>query len=64
MNHLKVFGSICHEHVPGDRRKKLVDKSEPMVLLGYHKTEAYMMFNLISGKLMINKDITIDENEA
>lgn len=37
VNHLKVRGSIFHKNVSDDRRKKLDDKSEAMILVGYHK---------------------------
>jgi len=39
INHLKVFGSICYKHVPDARRKKFEDKSEAMILIGYHTLE-------------------------
>lgn len=64
VNHLKVFDSICYKHVPDARRKKLDDKSEVMILVDYHKTRAYILFNSISGNLMISRDIINDENEA
>lgn len=41
VNHIEVFGSVCHKHVSGARRKKLNDKSEAMILVGYRKTGAY-----------------------
>lgn len=37
VKHLSVFGSLCYIHVPGVRSKRLDDKSEPMILVGYHK---------------------------
>jgi len=37
---LRVFGSICHKHIPDQRRKKLDDNSEPFILVGYHPTSA------------------------
>lgn len=46
------------------RRKKLDDKSEVMILVGYHKTGACRLFNLIREKNIISRDIIIDENEA
>ena len=64
VNHLRVFGSICYKHVPNAGRKKLDDKSEAMILVGYHKTGAYRLYNPISGKIMISRDIVIDENES
>lgn len=28
VKHFRIFGSICHRHIPEERRKKLDDKSE------------------------------------
>jgi len=36
VKHLKVFGSICYKHIPDAKRSKLDDKSEKIILLGYH----------------------------
>ena len=33
-----------------------------MILVGYHKTEAYRLFNPINHKIMISRDNMIDEN--
>ncbi|WJX50083.1 hypothetical protein P8452_36436 [Trifolium repens] len=38
VSHLKVFGSLCYKHIPDVKRKKLDDKSEAMILVGYHRT--------------------------
>lgn len=35
-----------------------------MTLVEYHKTEAYMLFNPINGKILVTRDIIIDENSA
>ena len=32
---------LCFKHVPEQIRKKLDDKAEPMILIGYHPTSAY-----------------------
>jgi len=36
VHHLKVFGSLCFKHVPDQLRKKLVAKSQAMIMVGYH----------------------------
>jgi hypothetical protein len=64
VSHLKVFGSICYKHVPDAKRRKLDDKSEPMILVGYHKTGACRLFNSNNQKIMIIRDVVIDENSA
>jgi len=34
--HLKVFGSLCFKQVPDQLRRKLDDKSQAMIMVGYH----------------------------
>ncbi|XP_050915342.1 uncharacterized protein LOC127130362 [Lathyrus oleraceus] len=50
------------QHVSDAIRRKLDDKSEPMILVGYHKAGAYKLFNPINKKIMMSRDIVIDEN--
>lgn len=64
MNRFKVLSSICYKYVPHARRKKLDDKSEIMILIGYHETGVCKLFNLINEKIIISIDIIIDENDA
>jgi len=61
VNHLRVFRSVCYKHVPDARRKKLDDKCEAIVLVGYHKTRAYRLYNPITRKIVINRDIMTNE---
>lgn len=35
ISHLRVFGSLAYRHVPDQLRKKLDDKGEQMILVGY-----------------------------
>src|ERR1043165_8690002 len=64
VNHLKVFGSMCYNNIPDARRRKLDNKSEPMILVGYHKTGAYRIFNPVNEKIVLSRDIVIDENSS
>ncbi|WVZ04159.1 hypothetical protein V8G54_024965 [Vigna mungo] len=45
VRHLKVFGSICYKHVPSELRRKLDDISEMYILVGYHPTGAYRLYD-------------------
>lgn len=49
-------------HIPYARRRKLDDKTGPMILVGYHKTGAYKLFNPINHKIVIIRDVVINEN--
>lgn len=62
--HLKVVRSVFYKHVSDARRKKLDDKSETMILVSYHNTGGYRLFNLISEKIIIVRYIIISDNEA
>lgn len=35
-----------------------------MILVGYHKTGAYRLLIPITGKILVSKDIVVDENSA
>jgi hypothetical protein len=63
ISHLKVFGLICYKHVPDSRRKKLEDKSEAMILVGYHNTGAYRFLDPHSKKIAISRDVKVFEEE-
>ncbi|GAU33702.1 hypothetical protein TSUD_148530 [Trifolium subterraneum] len=64
VTHFKVFGSLSYKHVPDARKKKLDDKSEPMILVGYHRTGAYRLYNPTSDKIEISRDVKVLENES
>ncbi|PNX55678.1 retrovirus-related Pol polyprotein from transposon TNT 1-94, partial [Trifolium pratense] len=36
VKHLRIFGSLCYRHIPDQKEKKLDDKSEALILIGYH----------------------------
>jgi hypothetical protein len=58
--HLKVFGSITHRHVPDQLRRKLDDKLNQMILvLGYHSTEGYKLFDPVNKQMVISRDMII-----
>ena len=61
LSHLKVFGSIAHRHVPYQLIRKLDDKSIQMILVGYHSTGGYKLFDPVNKKIVISRDMIIDE---
>jgi len=63
--HLRVFGSICYIHVPDQRRHKLEDKTIRGIFLGYStQSKGYRVYNLQTKKLVISRDVEIDENAS
>ena len=63
VKHLRVFGSLCYKHVPDARRTKLEDKSEIMILIGYHPTGAYKLLDPMTNKVHISRDVIVNEAE-
>jgi hypothetical protein len=64
VSHFRVFGSMCFRHVPEQLRRKLDDRSEAVVLIGYHSTGAYKLYSPIEDKLIISRDVRIDESKG
>ncbi|KAI5343342.1 hypothetical protein L3X38_011218 [Prunus dulcis] len=63
--HLKVFGSLCFVHVPTELRHKLEPKSTKGVFVGYATCEkGYRVFDPVSNKLLLSRDVTFDEENA
>ena len=64
VSHFRIFGSLCFRHVPEQNRKKLDDKAEPMILIGYHPTGAYKLYDPRMRKVVISRDVLIDETKG
>jgi hypothetical protein len=62
--HLRIFGCIPFAHVPSELRKKPDDRSEKCNFFGYNETsKAYKLYNLISKKLILSRDVKFLENQ-
>lgn len=65
VDYFRVFGCIAYVHTPDARRTKLDYKSVKCVLLGVtEELKAYRLYNPISKKIMISRDMVFAENEA
>lgn len=62
--HLTLFGLICFKHVTEPFRKKLDDQSQDMMLIGYHSTDVYKLHSPNDDKLVINRDVLLDESKG
>ena len=62
VSHFKVFGSVAYAHVPDQRRTKLEDKSQKYILIGYdEKTKGYRLFDPINKKVIVSRDVRVNE---
>ena len=50
--------------MPEQNRKKLDDKAEPMILIGYHPIGAYKLYDPRMRKVVISRDVLIDETKG
>lgn len=59
--HMRVFGSVCYMHIPDQLRRKLDDKAEQLVLVGYHSTGGYKLLNPRTMQVVVSRDVVIDQ---
>jgi hypothetical protein len=51
-------------HIPSELRKKLDERSEKCIFTGYSETtKAYRLYNPITKKLILSRDVQFLENE-
>jgi hypothetical protein len=63
--HLKVFCCVTYAHVPDELRKKLDNKGNKIIFVGYYEdTKAYKLYDPIAIKVIISHDVQFVENEA
>jgi hypothetical protein len=57
-----VFGSVAYAHVPDQRRTKFEDKSKRYIFIRYdEKTKEYKLLDPISKKVMVSRDVRVNE---
>lgn len=65
ISHLTIFGFVSYAHVPKQIRRKLDDKSEKCIFLGYsEQSKAYKLCNLVTKKTIIIRDVKFLEYQA
>ena len=63
VEHLRIFGSICYMHIPEIKRDKLDKKAEIGILVGYsNTTKGFRVYGLKSNKLVICRNVIVDEH--
>lgn len=62
LSHIRVFGSICYNHVPKDKRSKLEPKATKCIMLGYGLSPStYRLWDIENDKLIIGRNVTFNE---
>jgi hypothetical protein len=62
VSHFRMFGCIAYMHIPDEKRSKLDLKAEKCIFIGYFlEQNGYRCFNLSTRKLLMNRDVVLDE---
>jgi transposase InsO family protein len=63
--HLKIFGCLAYSQVPESKRKKLDDRGEKCIFLGYsEESKAYKLYNPLTKKLVVSRNVIFDEESV
>jgi len=65
VDHFRIFGCIAYAHVPDQKRKKLDDKGVKCIFLGISdQSKAYKLYDPMTKKIIINRDMIFDEGQT
>lgn len=65
VSHLKTFGCLCYALIPSPARKKLDEKSQRCIFVGYStQSKAYRFFEPESKKILTRRDVIFDESKG
>lgn len=64
VKNLRVFGSTCYKYTSDERKKKLDDISEMLILVEYHSAGAYRMYDPRKNQIIMSKDFIVDEENS
>jgi len=65
VTHMRVFGCVAYVLVPYELRKKLDNKGEKCIFVGYSdESKAYKLYNPLTKKVIISKDVHFIEEET
>ena len=63
ISHLRIFGSPCYVLKPENRRRKLDQKIDVGIFIGYStKSKAYKVYDLKTNRVVIARDVKVAEN--
>lgn len=65
LEHIRVFGCVCHMKVPSVQTTKLDDRSKLVVNLGKEPgTKAYRLLDPVSKKVFVSRDVVFQETKS
>lgn len=64
VGHFRVFGAIYYRHIPDQIGRKLDDTGEQLILVGYHSTGGYRLFDPKNNQIVISRDVVVDQSRS
>eukprot|EP00253_Pinus_taeda_P029735 PITA_29735 len=65
VTHMRVFGCVAYAHIPDQLRRKLDNKGEKCIFIGYsEESKAYRLYIPSTKKFFIRRDVQFIEEEA
>jgi hypothetical protein len=65
ISHFKVFGCVAYVDVPEEIRRKIYDRSEKCIFVGYsEQSKEYRLYNNITKKLIVTRDVKFQEEKS
>jgi hypothetical protein len=65
VSYLNFFGCVTYAHVSDEMRKKLDNKGNKCIFIGYFEdTKEYKLYDPVARKVIISRDVQFMENEA
>lgn len=61
ISNLRVFGAMCYNLVPAEKRTKLDEKSKKCIMMGYAGHKSYRLWDADSKKIIIGRNVIFDE---
>jgi hypothetical protein len=63
--HFKNFGCVAFSHVPEELRKKIDDRSEKYIFIGYsEQSKAYKLYNHVTKKFLVSRYVKFMEDKS
>ncbi|GBN94878.1 Retrovirus-related Pol polyprotein from transposon TNT 1-94 [Araneus ventricosus] len=64
LKHLRIISSICYDHVPVQKRKKMGKKAVKGYLVGYDDDERYRIWLKEENRVILSRDVIFQEKPS
>lgn len=64
LSNLRIFGSICFNHIPAAKRSKFDVKSTKCFMLSYASNGSYRLWDIQANKMIVGRNVIFNENSV